>query len=321
MDIAALGYIGVNAANPDDWREFATRLLGMQVIDRGGGGFAFRMDDRQQRLVVTRSEDDNPAYLGWEARDKAALQRLGGRMSDAGIDVHVADQALCDARLVGEMIWANDPGGNRIEIFVDPAITDDPFTPGRPISGFATGPYGMGHAVLNVADATALMPFYRDTLGFAVSDFGLKPVPIYFFHCNARHHSFAMIGTGQRGLHHFMVEYDALDDVGQGYDLAQLDAGRIAYTLGRHTNDYMTSFYSHTPSGFFIESGFGGRLIDMATWQAEETFCGPSFWGHDRPYLPDHLQREYRDMRLDLARQGARAPNCPWLEATLQSQG
>ena len=47
---------------------------------------------------------------------------------------------------------------------------------------------------------------------------GLSPYPMYFFHVNGRHHSFAMIGTGRRGLHHFMVEYQNLDDVGQGYD-------------------------------------------------------------------------------------------------------
>ena len=40
-----------------------------------------------------------------------------------------------------------------------------------------------------------------------------------------------MIGTGRRGLHHFMVEYRNLDDVGQGYDLALLEDDRVAYAL------------------------------------------------------------------------------------------
>jgi hypothetical protein len=54
-----------------------------------------------------------------------------------------------------------------------------------------------------------------------------------------------------------MVQVRMLDDVG-GYDLAQLDDKLIAYTLGRHTtNDHMTSFYVHSPSGSFIEYGWG----------------------------------------------------------------
>ena len=124
-------------------------------------------------------------------------------------------------------------------------LTEDPFIPGRHISGFKTGPLGMGHAVLHTGDIDALLPFYRDTLGFQLSDYGLQPVPLYFFHVNGRHHSFALLGTGQTGFHHFMVEYTNLDDVGQGYDLAQQSEGAVAYTLGRHTNDWMTSFYTH----------------------------------------------------------------------------
>jgi hypothetical protein len=55
--------------------------------------------------------------------------------------------------------------------------------------------------------------------------------------------------------------------------------GTIAYTLGRHTNDYMTSFYAHTPSGFFIENGWGGRIIDPGTWTPHETTLGSKFLG------------------------------------------
>ena len=183
---------------------------------------------------------------------------------------------MADERHVAGLIIFADPAGNRLEAFHGPAIATEPFQPGRPISGFVTGALGMGHAVLNVADVDALLPFYRDVLGFAVSDYGLTPYKLYFFHLNGCHHSFAMVGSGQAGLHHFMVELASLDDVGQGYDLAQLDDGRLAYTLGRHTNDHMTSFYAHSPSGFFVEYGWGARVIDLATWQAHETFDGPS---------------------------------------------
>jgi hypothetical protein len=34
-----------------------------------------------------------------------------------------------------------------------------------------------------------------------------------------------------------------------------MDEGRVAFTLGRHTNGYMNSFYADTPSGFFMVPG------------------------------------------------------------------
>ena len=196
----------------------------------------------------------------------------------------------------------------------------DPFKPARPISGFKTGALGMGHVVLHVKDFDSVVPFYRDLLGFKISDYSHTPISLCFFHVNGRHHSMALFGSGKLGFHHFMVEYNNLDDVGQGYDLLQYKDNAIAYTMGRHTNDYMTSFYSITPSGFFVENGWGGRIIDPSTWQPLETFEGPSFWGHERLYLPKEERMKFRKKRMETAAEGKQAPlliDCPWLYSNI----
>lgn len=321
MDIQALGYIGVNSTRLADWGSFATGLLGMQEVDRGGRTRAFRMDDRRQRLVVTGEDGENLGFLGWEMADAAALAALAARLEAHGVAVEPGTRALADQRHVAALIRFADPAGNRLEAFHGPALASDPFVPGRPISGFRTGPLRMGHVVMHVADVAPLLGFYRDLLGFAVSDFGLTPYPLYFFHVNGRHHSFAMVGSGRQGLHHFMVELGSLDDVGQGYDLAQLQEGRVAYTLGRHANDHMTSFYNQSPSDFFVEYGWNGRVIDPATWQAHETHDGPSFWGHERLHLPPEGRVKLREMRLAAAARGVRAPmpppDCAWFDSVI----
>ena len=133
-----------------------------------------------------------------------------------------------------------DPAGNVLEAFHGPEIAPDPFRPGRAISGFRTGPLGMGHVVMNVERIDRVLPFYQDLLGFRLSDYTLRPFKAYFLHLNPRHHSFAMIETGHNSVHHMMVELFMLDDVGQAYDLALGEPGQIATTLGRHANDFMT---------------------------------------------------------------------------------
>ena len=323
-ELIGLGYIGIRSDRLDDWSTYATRLLGMQQVDRAGGVRAYRMDDRKQRLIVTNEGGDALNFLGWEVTDAAALDRLAARLEAHGVPVNRAPRALAEERHVADLILFQDPMGNRLEVFHGPAIASDPFQPGRPVSGFLTGALGMGHAVLNVMDVEPLLPFYRDVLGFRVSDYGLKPYKLYFFHINGRHHSFAMVGSGKAGLHHFMVEMQSLDDVGQGYDLAQLEEGRVAYTLGRHTNDLTTSFYTHSPSGFFVEYGWGGLVIDPETWQPHETHAGPSFWGHERLYMEPEPRARLRDMRLAAAAKGLRAPMaapyCPWLDAAITGE-
>ena len=313
--IEALGYIGVRSAKMDDWFGFASGLLGMQRIDAAGGVQAFRMDDRQQRLVVTPDESNGLGFMGWQVADADALASLGARLEAHGVSVSQGSRRLAEERHVADLIVFHDPAGNRLEAFHGAAIAADPFVPGRPISGFRTGPLGMGHVVLNVADVAPLLAFYRDLLGFGVSDFGLKPYPLYFFHVNGRHHSFAMVGGSKPSFHHFMVEMGSLDDVGQGYDLAQQQENRIAFTLGRHTNDYVTSFYAHSPSDFFVEYGWGGRIVDSATWQPYEMQDGPSLWGHERLYLDPAPRKRLRDMRLQAAANGVRARiDCVWLD-------
>ena len=308
MTIKSLGYLGVASGRAGEWDRFATRLLGMQRVDDAAGVQAYRMDDHAQRLIIEPSAREGLAYIGWEVESPADLEALSKRLIDGGHAVHVGAPSLARSRRVAELVWFNDPEGNRMEVFHGAERAHEPFAPGRPLSGFVTGTMGMGHAVLTMGNPAATMPFYRDMLGFALSDFGRTPYELYFFHINGRHHSFALVGTGQSGFHHFMIEMKSLDDVGQAYDLAQLEPDCVSFTLGRHSNDYMTSFYMKSPSGFLIEYGWGGRVIDPETWVPHETFDGPSYWGHERLQMAEAQRLHLREMRLDAARRGLRAP-------------
>jgi hypothetical protein len=129
-----------------------------------------------------------------------------------------------------------------------------------------------------------------------------------------------------------MVELFTLDDVGQAYDLAQADPERVAVTLGRHTNDFMTSFYARSPSKFMVEYGWGGRDIEPSTWQPFECQYGPSLWGHDRSWLSPEKRQEARELRVKAANEGHREPVqvmegnyqlargvCPWWDSTVRS--
>jgi 2,3-dihydroxybiphenyl 1,2-dioxygenase len=280
MEIQALGYLGVGTAKLDDWSDFATGWLGMQAVDRGAGVRAFRMDDRRQRLVIDRTLPEGDRYFGWEVADAAALDTLAARLERAGVAVRREPASLADQRFVRGLISFADPAGNRLEAFHGAQVADEPFRPGRSISGFRTGPQGMGHALLLVPDAQAALAFYRDLLGFRISDFMRDPVNAYFLHVNPRHHSIALVQAPVNRMHHLMIELYLFDDVGQGYDIALGQPERIVATLGRHSNDLMTSFYQRTPSDMLVEYGWGGREVDDATWQPHEVPTLRSYWGH-----------------------------------------
>jgi 2,3-dihydroxybiphenyl 1,2-dioxygenase len=325
MTLQSLGYIGVHTDNLDDWADYATGLLGMQLVEKTRASLTFRMDDRKQRVVVERRDGETQHRFGWEVEGAAALDALGARLEAAGVAVAHGSAALAAQRRVKDLIVFADPAGNRLEAFHGAEIADEPFRPARNISGFRTGPLGVGHAVLTVERIDDVMPFYTDVLGFRLSDYVLSPFKVFFFHINARHHSLALLEWGKNGIHHLMVENLSLDDLGQGYDIALLKPERVATTLGRHVNDHVLSFYTFCPSGFMVECGWGGATIDVDTWQPHEETDGPSLWGHERSWLPPEGRARALDMRLDVARRGVRHPievmpgnhtvaadECPW---------
>ena len=330
----ALGYIGVRARDLGDWANYGPGLLGLQRIDRSRSTLAFRMDDRRQRLMVEADGGAGIGFFGWEAADATALDAIAARLERSETRVIRGSQALADERHVEDLIVFNDPVGNRLEVFHGAETTAEPFKPGRAISGFRTGPLGLGHAVLTAdtpETVERLMAFYRDTLGFRLTDYYSHPFVARFLHLNPRHHSLAFIQSGKNGVHHIMMEVFSFDDVGQGYDLALGEEGRVAVTLGRHTSDFITSFYSWTPSEFMVEYGWGARSINVENWQASERKEGPSMWGHDRAWLPPEDQRKARALRLKNAENGFRRPVqvidgnfqvmsgvCPWWDS-LQS--
>jgi 2,3-dihydroxybiphenyl 1,2-dioxygenase len=311
MALESLGYFGVRARNLDDWSAFGEKFLGLQLVDRSRKSLTFRMDDRRQRIVVQQDDvnaGERAAFMGWEVASGRALDELAALLEAKNVRVERAPRATVEERRVADLISFEDPIGNRLEAFHGAEVAADSFTPGRAISGFRTGPLGMGHVVLNVERIDDVLPFYRDTLGFRLSDYTLRPFKAYFLHLNPRHHSFAMVETGKNTVHHLMMELYMLDDVGQAYDLAQGEEGRIATTLGRHTNDFMTSFYANSPSGFFVEYGWGGRSIDTGNWTPVEMTCGPSLWGHDRNWLSAEGRAQARALRLEAAAEGQREP-------------
>ena len=77
-------------------------------------------------------------------------------------------------------------------------------------------------------------------------------------------------------------------DVGMAWDRC-LQAGQpFEMTLGMHPNDNMFSFYVKTPSGFAVEYGWGGLLIDDDTWEVQ-TLDRLHWWGHRPPEVVHEL--------------------------------
>ena len=287
--ISSLGYLGLGVKDLGEWEKFATTILGLQSAGTTEDGtLRLRMDEYAYRFALHRDDADDVAYIGWEVADAAALRDTTERLRSAGVAVEPGSPELAAKRGVAELVRFSDPDGVASEAFYGPMVEfEKPFHSPRAISGFKTGQQGLGHIVLTTKNLDEGVRFYRDVLGFRISDyidmkFGSFGMTLAFMHCNPRHHTIALAPLPlPKHLLHFMLQCHSIDDVGATMYLVQDAKIEIAASLGRHTNDHMLSFYMRTPSGFEVEYGWGGREIDDTIWHVQKHHAG-SMWGHHR---------------------------------------
>jgi 3,4-dihydroxy-9,10-secoandrosta-1,3,5(10)-triene-9,17-dione 4,5-dioxygenase len=288
-DLKSLGYITISTNDVDRWRHFAFGVLGF-AEGKGSDPSALylRMDERAARIVVVPGETERVLTIGWEVRDRAALQRIKATLDGAGVAFKQLSLDEAEERRVEEAIAFEDPAGHTLEVFHGPVLDHSPvITPFG--AKFVTGDQGLGHVVVPAMDPNGLFDFYTDVLGFRSrgafrvplpKEFG--PVRVRFLGINERHHSLAIVPAAHMRdprVVHIMVEVDTLDAVGQALDRVNAEGFQLSSTLGRHTNDKMISFYVRAPGDWDIEFGTDGMRVDETYYTAEE-ITADSYWGH-----------------------------------------
>ena len=287
--IRSLGYVKVQTADIDRWRQFAFKVLGFAEGDGPDDSALYlRMDERAARIIVVPADSDRIVTVGWEVRDHPTLELVKNALNTAGVPFKQLTQDDADARRIEEGIAFDDPAGTAVEVFHGAVLDHSPVV--TPFGArFVTGGQGLGHVVLPAVDVPGLVEFYTDVLGFVSRgafrvptppEFG--PVRVRFLGTNERHHSLAICPAAtvrDPGLIHLMVEVDSLDTVGQALDRVHADGFQLSSTLGRHTNDKMVSFYVRAPGDWDVEFGTEGMRVDEDHYSAEE-ITADSYWGH-----------------------------------------
>jgi 2,3-dihydroxybiphenyl 1,2-dioxygenase len=284
--IQSLGYVGLTVSDLDGWKTFATRFLGLQAVVRDDTVLDLRMDAYALRLRLTAGAADDIDVAGWEVRDAQGLEKLAATLAHHGVSVTQGTLDEAQQRFVKGLIKFRDPEGLQSEAYYGPLQrTNDPFLSPAGVR-FKTGRGGLGHIVLVARDIDAQEIFYREVLGFRVSDYihtevvPGKPLHLTFMRCNSRHHSLALVRLPlKKRLQHLMIEVESIDDVGRAMYRCTDGGCHVSLTLGRHSNDEMLSFYPQTPSGFDIEYGWSGLEVDDETWHVQ-THDTNSAWGH-----------------------------------------
>ncbi len=193
--------------------------------------------------------------LGLHKRDKGELLRVNlSAQDEADVDALHAAVVKSGVSTVEQPAAITEPGGGYGFAFRDPE--------GRNMRIIAGGlrhadradkpdhPRKISHCVLNSVDRDVAVDFYRNTLGFKLSD---RTGIMSFIRADRDHHCIALVKSTVTTLHHVAFEMPSLDDVMRGGGRMRDNGYPIEWGVGRHGPGNNVFSYFLGPDGMVIE--------------------------------------------------------------------
>jgi catechol 2,3-dioxygenase-like lactoylglutathione lyase family enzyme len=112
-------------------------------------------------------------------------------------------------------------------------------------------PRKLSHIVLNTVQFDAGQAFYRDVLGFKISDWSEDTIA--FLRCSADHHSIALFRNKHTSVNHVAFELEDIDAVMRGVGRLGASGNPMKWGVGRHGPGNNVFAYFTDPNGFVIE--------------------------------------------------------------------
>ena len=260
IELTDIAYVRSGAADLGAAVDFATRIVGLELVDGGEPGVAhLRADARHHCLALVEGESGVIAS-GFTVADEDALALAETELEQRGITVSRGDSAACRSRRVREFVGLDDPFGNRIELVVGQQ------TLGRPVAfSRRAGITEFGHLCLDAPDVRDAYRFWSTAFNAKVSDWigdgaclmRIDPV----------HHKLAVFQADEPGLCHMNFQVAEIDDVFRNWHFLVDHGVTIEMGPGRHPQSTAVFLYFLGPEGFTYEYSFGVRRIeDDAAW-------------------------------------------------------
>jgi len=202
-----------------------------------------------------------------------------------GTDMASAAKALAAHGAKAELRGDPFPGTPQSLSFLDPAgVAIDLFSqwsfvaPNQNVAGI--GPLKVGHVAFFVPDLQKQIAFYKDALGFRISDW-IGDLFV-FMRCNPDHHSVNFFQGGPTRLHHLALELKDFLHVNQACETLSMHRIPLGWGPLRHGPGHNVAAYHRNPDDHVIE-----YYCELDQMKNEELgYFEPRPWHVDRPQRP-----------------------------------
>ena len=214
--------------------------LGLSPAPLPGGSWL--MSGGQRSLVFEPGEQQRLVYSAYAVAGGEQLDALRGRLAQRGIRIGASPSPL----FRDGAFSVSDPDGGLVVFGMPkhPSTTSDRL-PGR-----------LQHVVKRSAQLDRVVAFYRDGLGFRLSDVVFKTpgaATACFLRSDPEHHSFAVFDAKEPAFDHFSLESPCWNDLRDWADhFARLNVP-LYWGPGRHGPGNNLFFMVRDPEGNAVE--------------------------------------------------------------------
>jgi len=203
---------------------------------------------RDRRLGFVLGDAKRLASACYVIDDPDALDRLATRLRNAD-----ANASTTQYLGLSSAIQFDDPDGHRLIFGLRDTTISPVETSSDPVSA---RPARLQHLVLASTDAVRLLDFYRDVVGFQLSDRVVDERGVLrtaFLRCGDEHHSLAVFTTSENRLDHFCFEAGDWALIRDWADHFAAQHIPLKWGPGRHGPGNNLFLFVHDPDGNWLE--------------------------------------------------------------------
>lgn len=282
-DIYDIRYVRINASDLDHSIDFATKILGLELVRRDSKTAYLRSDTRDHSVCYTVG-DARCHAVGWEVKDMQALEQIAARLDKSGSYIRHGTAEECEQRRVRSLLVTKDVTGSIIDLVVRPETTG--------LSYYGTRDAGIthfSHVGVHSQNLVADELFWVNNLSAKVSD---RIGDAALIRINDIHHNIAFFPSTKVGIQHVNFQVRDFEDIMKSYYFLKERNVKIMFGPGRHCTSGAMFLYFQGPDDIVYEYSTGVRLIteeDEKTYQPRQFPMVPSsfcMWG-SRPDIPE----------------------------------
>lgn len=267
-----IGYATFQTPDIERQIDYYTKIFGLTLTDREKDRAFLSTRLGQQAVILEKGEQAACTKLAFEADPEQDLAALEKTLAAGNISAKRRSGAT---PAVSDIVSFADPKGTEIEIFTASKLMPVDTTP----AGIAVNK--LGHLAFNVTDIQKNVAFYRDVLGFRISDW--RSDFFVFMRCGPDHHTvnFATHGPHQK-MHHIAFEVKDWAEIQRACDFLGRHNYHLVWGPGRHIIGHNVFIYHRNPDGQIME------LYCELDQMKDESFgyFEPRPWHQDQPQKP-----------------------------------